>query len=291
MGDWYLMLSRADLQRSREFAGSALAALESVRPVLPVRDPLTGESTFAVHMQPIFEAAVDADLAESGEQPVAIAEAQQTYEAFREAEIQSVFSDECIPALPPVRPADLRKGEVILYPILLGNRVELIYAAGGEPGFHRLPPNRSINRDQVLLLTATLRAGLLRGDDAWKPASRALYDALIAPIGSKLGPESNLAIVPRRPAGSAPCRSRLCWMATGVTSSRKRGLASRLHSPTLNREKTTPAGKRECSPRRRSTMPSRFPAATLQGSRTPTRKRAPQVGKMALCWSISPAKA
>jgi hypothetical protein len=45
--------------------------------------------------------------------------------------LQSVFGSECVPAREPLRPQELRAGEVLLYPILLPDRIELLYAVGG----------------------------------------------------------------------------------------------------------------------------------------------------------------
>jgi CHAT domain-containing protein len=158
-------------------------------------------------MRPVFEAAVDVQLADDGLGHGGVAEAQQIFEAYREAEIQSVFGDDCIPPLPPVQPGELRTGEIILYPVLLADRVELIYAVGGEAGgFHRLPANRAFTRDKVALLTEELRNALIDGggEEDWKPASRQLYDLLIAPIQDKLGAQTTLAIVPDGPLRTLP---------------------------------------------------------------------------------------
>jgi CHAT domain-containing protein len=208
LADWYLLMSNTNLKERPDLVRSAYIALEGVRPVLPPHDPLSDESTFALRMQPVFEAAVDVQLAKKSDDSkdddsAVIPEAQKIYEAFREAEIQNVFyGDNCIPSLPPVRPDDLNKGEIILYPILLNDRIELIYAEGGHKQFGRLPPNRAMNRDKVQYLAAKLRASLVNSahatndNDQWKSASRDLYNVLIAPIQSKLKPEFNLTIVP-----------------------------------------------------------------------------------------------
>ena len=121
-------------------------------------------------------------------------------EAYRQAELQSVFGSECIPARDPLKPETLAAGEVLLYPILLSDRLELLYVAGGEGGaaiFRRLPPNRSVDRQAVAKLVETVVLSLsYDGDERWKPASRQLYDLLIKPIEGELRPGSQLAIVP-----------------------------------------------------------------------------------------------
>src|SRR5688572_11153083 len=103
-----------------------------MRPLLPRTDPLTEESIFSLHMRRVFEAAVEAQLAGAvGEDPARIRVTQEIVENFRQAELISAVGSECIPPRNPVRPEDLAVGEVLLYPLLLPDRVELLYVAGG----------------------------------------------------------------------------------------------------------------------------------------------------------------
>ena len=68
-----------------------------------------------------------------------------------------------------------------------------------------LPPNRSANRREVTALTtAMVRSIAYNGDDAWEAASRRLYDILIAPIASKLGPGITLVLIPGQELGPLP---------------------------------------------------------------------------------------
>jgi CHAT domain-containing protein len=136
----------------------------------------------------VFEAALDVELSGDRDDLRKISAAQDILEAYRDAEIQNAFGDDCIPPLPQLKPNDLRPGEIILYPILLSDRVELIYAIGGESAYHRLPPNTNANRAVVTALIERLRLSLTTLGDDWRPASRALYDILIAPIESRLTP-------------------------------------------------------------------------------------------------------
>ena len=200
LSDWMLLLAQAEPERRDAHLMQAYTALESVRPILPMVDPLTEESNFTLRMQPVFEAAVDVQLASTSDDPVRIAMAQGIIEAYRQAELQSAFGPNCVPPSDPVRPADLREGEILLYPVLLADRVELIYAVRdgeGPPRFSRLPADRSMNRARVTALVneASYSAGY-GGDSAWRDPSRQLYDLLIKPIEGHLSPGSTLVIVP-----------------------------------------------------------------------------------------------
>ncbi|HEV2748477.1 MAG TPA: CHAT domain-containing protein [Allosphingosinicella sp.] len=207
--EWYLLLAQADASRREQHVHAAFSALESLRPLLPRIDPLTEESTFSLHMRQVFESAVDVQLASAGggQEEVRIRGAQQIVEAYRQAELQSIFGSECIPPRDPLTPEQLVAGEILLYPILLHDRVELIYVAGtdlakGDVRYRRLPPNRSVNRTSVsrlvekLVLPVSVGATDFGGDDEWRAPARQLYDLLIKPIEGSLVEGSQLVIVP-----------------------------------------------------------------------------------------------
>ncbi|OYY89919.1 MAG: hypothetical protein B7Y45_10180 [Sphingomonas sp. 28-66-16] len=208
MPSWLLLLAEAEPGRRAALVLQAYRALEAIRPILPLNDPLTEESTFAVQMRPVFEAAVATQLAERGNDPARIAGAQRIVEAYREAELQSAFGANCVPARDPVDPASLRAGEVLLYPILLDDRVELLFVAGSRDGtarFSRLPAGEPTTRAAVAQLVDEMVGSLVGGgDDGWKVAAHALYALLIKPIEGKLAPGGTLVIVPDGPLRALP---------------------------------------------------------------------------------------
>lgn len=213
MPEFYLLLAEADPVRREQHVFAAYTALNNIRPLLPRTDPLTEESTFALQMRRVFEAAVDSELTAAGaaNEFARIDKAQEIIEAYRQAELESVFGSECLPARDALRPEQLRADEVLLYPILLPDRVELLYVAGLDiPGskvrYLRLPPNRNANRASVARLAAQMVESLSASDDNddWRKPARALYDILIAPIESQLRPGSMLAIIPDGPLRAVP---------------------------------------------------------------------------------------
>ncbi|RAK62783.1 CHAT domain-containing protein [Phenylobacterium kunshanense] len=207
--EWRLLLAEADPQNREAHVMAAYEALEAVRPLLPRFDPLTEETAFSLHMRDVFQSAVDVQLAgaEGGTQQLRVRDAQHIVEAYRQAELQSVFGSECIPVRDPLRPETLAAGEVLLYPILLPDRLELLYVTGGNGGatFRRLPPNRSVDRQAVARLVETAVLSLSYDEDeAWRPAVRQLYDLLIKPVEAELAPGAVLAVVPDGPLRSLP---------------------------------------------------------------------------------------
>jgi len=196
-----LYLADAEPERAGAHVLAAYRALEQVRTVLMPVDPLSEESRFDLVVRPVFERAIGTTLLGAGDDPVALGEAQRIAEAYRSAELQNSLGAECVPLRNPVSPADLLPGEVLLYPLLLEDRIELLYAAGGdgERRYRRMTPDRSINRTGIAALAQQMTASLSGESDDWEAASRALYAALIAPIAGQLKAGGTLVIVPDGP--------------------------------------------------------------------------------------------
>ncbi|WP_158266308.1 CHAT domain-containing protein [Allosphingosinicella deserti] len=203
----YLLLAAADPVNRERYSAAALAALETLRPLLPRLDPLTEESTFALYMRDVFEQAADVALA--GGDPARIEAAQIIVEASRQAELQNAVGSECLPPRDALKPQDLAAGEIVLYPLLLPDRIELLILSGDQPGgartFRRLAPDRSANRDAVGRLVEAMVLSTTYGDDeAWRAPARRLYQLLIAPIEDQLGAGSVIAIIPDGPLRALP---------------------------------------------------------------------------------------
>ena len=199
----YLVLADADPDRRASHVHAAYVALDNLRPLLPRLDPLTEESSFTLYMRSVFAAAADVQLASAtgGDETASIRRAQEIVEAYRQAELQSAFGSECLPARVASDLDGLRPGETILYPLLLADRVELLVVSGGGPGrgaqYRRLPPNRAVNRADVARLVEQVAVPLSYGEDnGWREAARRLYDILIAPVAAQLAPDGMLAVVP-----------------------------------------------------------------------------------------------
>lgn len=244
--DWLLWLAQAEPERRTELVTEAYRALEAVRPLLPLVDPLTEESTFTLRMQPVFEQAVEVQLAdhEASGEVVRIARAQEMVEAYRQAEIQSVLGADCVPPREPVRPSELRAGEVLLYPLLLGDRIELIYAQGSADGaapqYKRLPANTQATREDVTRLVNTLVGSTsVEPNTDWRAPARQLYDLLIKPIEGQLSPQGTLVIIPDGPLRALPFAALLDDKGRFLVERTRIGVAPALSysQPGLDRDK------------------------------------------------------
>ena len=198
---YLLLLADAEPERANEHVTAAYRALERVRSVLMPVDPLTEESRFDLLVRPVFERAIGTTLAMAGTDSRSLDQAQRIAEAYRSAELQNSLGAECVPLRNPVTPQDLKPGEVLLYPLLLEDRIELLYATGNDraKGYRRMPPDRSRNRAMIAALAQRMTASLSGASNDWEAASRDLHAALIAPIVPLLGGDATLIVVPDGP--------------------------------------------------------------------------------------------
>ena len=203
LGDWYLLLSKADPKRREQHVMQAFYALEAIRPLLPSIDPVTEESMFHLRIKPVFSEAVEVQLSSGNARQDSnrVARAQEIIESLRQAEIQNVFGPDCVPPRVPVSPSDLKLGEVLYYPILLNDRVEILYASKSKadevPQYRRLTVSEGADLERIeeLVEANSFEIGY-GGSDFWKESSAELYELLIKPIENKLNEGSTLIIVP-----------------------------------------------------------------------------------------------
>lgn len=178
---------------------------------------------------------------------------------WRLAELQSLLGSECVPDRPPIRPDELSAGEVLLYPVLLPDRIELLYApcGAGSAGYRRLPPIRGAARADVLaLVDAMVDAASNEANGEWRAPARRLYDVLIRPVEPLLRPGGTLIIVPDGRLSALPFaalldgqghflaeRSRLAVVPSLAFAQPGTGPARRpTHSPRPQRAFSTAAG-------------------------------------------------
>ncbi|MEP3421632.1 MAG: CHAT domain-containing protein [Erythrobacter sp.] len=201
LADWFLLLAEAEPAKRAEYAMQAYRALEAIRPLLPILDPITEESLFTLRIQPVFSAAVDVQLEKAGADAAQVLAAQQIVERFRQAEIQSVFGPDCVPPRIPVSPADLRDGEILFYPILLEDRIEVLYAAkvAGQPTpqYQRFTVTEGADLETIDALVKLMSYELGYGfDDSWQEPAGELYQLLFEPIEELFTDETTLVIIP-----------------------------------------------------------------------------------------------
>jgi CHAT domain-containing protein len=151
-------------------------------------------------MRGVFEAKLELSLARGGAAADAarIAGVQGVLESYRQAEVESAFGDECVPQRRAIAPRELRPDEVVLYPVLLRDRVVLIYASGKDGVYRQVEASNVVGRAMVTEWVGQVGLSLAQSDRGqdWRAPARKLYDLLIRPVEGELSDKATLIIVP-----------------------------------------------------------------------------------------------
>lgn len=204
LATWYLDLADAEPERRGAHVEAAYRALESMRAFVPQLDPITQESIFQLRTRAVFENAADYQLRPDSGAVDQVERAQAIIERYRQAELQSVFGSECVAAREPLRPADLAAGEMLLYPVLLKDRVELIYARSGSDRFERLTSPERVGREEIARLAQLMALEASSGGDGWREPAHRLFDIIVKPVLAQAPDAATLIVVPDGPLRSIP---------------------------------------------------------------------------------------
>jgi CHAT domain-containing protein len=204
LATWYLDLADAEPEQRGAHVEAAYRALESVRAFVPQFDPVTQESIFQLRTRAVFENAADYQLGPESRSADTIERAQAIIERYRQAELQNVFGSECVAAREPLRPADLAEGEMLLYPVLLNDRVELLYARSGSSRFERITSPERVGREEVTKLAQAMALEASQGGDRWREPARRLYDIIVKPVLAQAQGATTMIVVPDGPLRSIP---------------------------------------------------------------------------------------
>ncbi len=189
---WHARLARlhlrnGDTERAIAAYRDSVDTLETIRRDFPVIDPRTGQSVLRARLGPIYQGLADLYLrrasatADPERAERSRRDARRVIERFKSAELEEFFQDDCAATIAGAsRPIDqLAEDAVVLYPIVLPDRLELLVSHGGRI------EQVTLDRPSAPLTGAArrLRAGLASYQIAAVPAeSRVLHDWLIAPI-------------------------------------------------------------------------------------------------------------
>lgn len=190
---WYWQLGRiyqAQNQRGQAIIAyrDAFQRLRSLRADLASANPDV-QFSFRQQVEPVYRNLVDLLLqpANTPEQP-RLQEARQVVEALRAAELENFLQTACADASRVDEVVDqLDPTAAVIYPIILGDRLEVILKLPGEPNLVHYPPTR-IRQDRI---NASLRQLQLDLQEAYtfravQRQGRQVYDWLIAPAEAQL---------------------------------------------------------------------------------------------------------
>jgi CHAT domain-containing protein len=194
------------LGRIHRAAGKLELALEDYRQAVAtlkeIRDQLVpgaagAEAAFREAVEPIYVDLVDLLLARSArtdsksEKRALLAEARNMLEAWKAAELRDYFRDACLDAQRKATPDEV-PGAVVVYPILLPDRTELVVSAGGELESYVSP----VERDRLIAEVREFRRKLeKRTTRQYLRHAYVLYDWLIRPLEPALSGREVRALV------------------------------------------------------------------------------------------------
>ena len=177
---WQWQLAR--IQRAAGDTASALAAYrESVSTVKAVRQLASHE------VEPLYSGFVDllllrAASARGAEQQSLLAEARDAMEDFKAAELRDYFRDPCLDAQRKAA-SDTVPGALVVYPILLPDRLELVAGQGGVLTSYIVPVTRDALIEEVRAFRRTLEK---RTTHQYLRHAHVLYEWLIRPLESAM---------------------------------------------------------------------------------------------------------
>jgi CHAT domain-containing protein len=161
----------------------AVATLGKIRDELALT-ATARETDFRAEVEPIYLGLVDLLLRRSAakrhadEKQELLAEARNTVEDWKAAELRDYFRDACLDAQRKATP-DAIAGAVVVYPIALPDRLELIVSDGGRLESTAVP----VDRERFLGEVRSFRRKLeKRTTRQYLRHARTLYDWLIRPI-------------------------------------------------------------------------------------------------------------
>lgn len=194
---WLWQIGR--LQRRSGDAGAAVDAYRQSKRILDGMraDQVVDESRFREEVQPVYRELADLLLVraraqtEGPEKQRLLEEVRATLESFRVAELREYFGDACLDAQSRAMPESV-PGTVVLHPIVLPDRVELLVSRGDGLVSVLAPISGDALETEIrefrrLVTDRTSRAYL-------RP-SRRLYEWLIRPIAPTLADEELQALV------------------------------------------------------------------------------------------------
>jgi CHAT domain-containing protein len=171
-----------------------VSALAELRAQLP-----SDEVAFRRGVAPLHASLVDllllraAEVGEDERQRLLV-EARAALEELKATELRDYFRDPCLDAQRKATP-DVVPRTLVVYPIALPGRVELIVGEGGELARYATPVSGEVFEDEVRAFRRTLEKLTTR---EYLAHARNLYDWMIRPLAPRLeqGPIDTLVFVP-----------------------------------------------------------------------------------------------
>jgi len=192
--EWQTGRLLATLQRPQEAIEAYQRAMQTLQPIRSefFLHPTQSQLSFRQKVGPLFFQLADLLLRESDttSSPARsrdlLLHARETIEAFKVAELQDYFRDDCVQAtLSHIETIDKvsQKTTAILYPIILPDRLEMLISIAGQLHRQTVPVDQQTFIQEVRTFRRFLEK---RTTNQYKPHAQQLYDWLIKPIHPRL---------------------------------------------------------------------------------------------------------
>ncbi len=161
----------------------AIEQVESIRQDIPIEYE-SGRSSFRDTLEPIYLGLIDlllkkADTAGGSERVALLRRARDTAELIKQSELQDYLGERCsVDAAQNSTQAGVAPGTAIFYPIILKDRIEVIFESGAGIRRHTTALDAPTLRNLVSSYTQKLRDG--EADD--RDSAAKLYDILVRPF-------------------------------------------------------------------------------------------------------------
>jgi CHAT domain-containing protein len=177
---------RHHLEQAKHYYQSATDTLQQIRFDLVATSPNL-RFEFREEVEPIYRELVDLLLTPTDQKPISqsqLKQAQTVMDSLRDAELVNYFREACWDVSPQAI-ENLDPTAAVIYPIVLADRLEVIWNLPGQPlQHHSIPVSQTLVETRVAQMRQALRSTSLSAER--RPLEQELYNWLIRPALSQI---------------------------------------------------------------------------------------------------------
>jgi len=165
----------------------AIENIESIRQDIPIEFE-DGRSSFRDTLEPIYLGFIDlllkkADSAAGSERDAVLRRTRAIAELIKQSELQDYLGERCsVDAAQSETPSGVTPGTAVFYPIVLKDRIEVIFESDAGIVRHTTRLDAQLLRQWVTSYAEHLRYG----EDGYRAGAKRLYDVLVRPFEKDL---------------------------------------------------------------------------------------------------------
>ncbi|SBT03097.1 conserved exported hypothetical protein [Candidatus Accumulibacter aalborgensis] len=182
-----LLAAQGANEQARAAYLRAIAQVESIRQDIPIEYE-SGRSSFRDTLEPIYLGLIDlllkkADAAEGSERVALLRRARDTGELIKQSELQDYLGERCsVDAAQNSTQAGVAAGTAIFYPIVLHDRIEVIFESGAGISRH----TTNMDAQSLRKLVSSYAEKLRDGEPDYLDGAVKLYDILVRPFENEI---------------------------------------------------------------------------------------------------------